>query len=113
MRFLSAQLEAYLKDDLWLRNASHANRMARTLAEGLVSLPGLKLCHPVEANEIFLELPKTVSQRLLTEDFQFYCRERKDSTIVRLVTAFNTRETDVTAFIEAARRYSPEGLLNK
>ncbi len=113
MRFLSAQLEAYLKDDLWLRNASHANRMARTLAKGLVSLPGLKLCHPVEANEIFLELPKTVSQGLLTEGFQFYCREGENSTIIRLVTAFNTIETDVTAFIEAARRYSPEGLLNK
>ncbi len=113
MRFLSAQLEAYLKDDLWLRNASHANRMARTLAEGLVSLPGLKLCHPVEANEIFLELPKTVSQGLLTEGFQFYCREGENSTIIRLVTAFNTIETDVTAFIEAARRYSIEGLLNK
>lgn len=109
MRFLSAQLEVYLNDDLWLRNATHANRMARTLAAGLVGLPEVKLCNPVEANEIFIKLPKTVSQGLFAEGFQFYRREREDSTIVRLVTAFNTRETDVTAFIEAARRYSPEG----
>ena len=50
MRFLSAQLEAYLADDLWLRNARHANAMAAALAEGLAELPGAVLSHPVEAN---------------------------------------------------------------
>lgn len=106
MRFLSAQLEAYLKEDLWLRNADHSNRMARKLAQGLVRLPGVKLCYPVEANEIFIQLPEAVIQGLLADGFYFYRWGREDSTIIRLVSAFNTTEIDVTDFIEAARRYS-------
>jgi len=106
MRFLSAQLEAYIKDDLWLRNARHANRMARKLAQGLAELPDVKLCYPVEANEIFVQLPNTLITGLLAEGFQFYCKQGEPFTTIRLVTAFNTKEADITAFIEAAQRYS-------
>src|SRR6185312_1799022 len=56
MRFLSAQLDAYLADGLWLRNARHANAMAARLGQGLARLPGARLVHPVEANEVFVEL---------------------------------------------------------
>ena len=108
MRFLSAQLAAYLKEDLWLRNATHANRMATTLAQGLVALPGVKLRYPVEVNEIFIQLPETAIANLLAQGFQFYRCEGESSTTVRLVTAFNTKEDDVTAFIEAAQRYCYE-----
>lgn len=106
MRFLSAQLEAYITDDLWLRNAAHANQMAAKLAMGLASLPEVNLCHPVEANEIFIQLPEEVIVGLLADGFQFYRWDGKHSTIVRLVTAFNTKEEDVTAFIEAAALHS-------
>lgn len=106
MRFLSAQLEAYITDNLWLKNATYANKMAAKLAAGLTALTGVKLCHPVEANEIFAELPLPVIQGLYADGFQFYRWEGDDSTIVRLVTAFNTKEEDVTAFIEAAKKYS-------
>lgn len=104
MRFLSAQLEAYLTDDLWLKNADRANRMAKKLAEGLVGLPGVKLCYPVEANEIFIELPEVVISSLLAQGFQFYRWGGEHSTTVRLVTAFNTSEADVMAAIEAAHQ---------
>ncbi len=106
MRFLSAQLEAYIKDDLWLRNARHANRMAGKLAQGLTELPDVKLCYPVEANEIFVQLPNTLITGLLAEGFQFYRWQGEYLTTIRLVTAFNTKEADITAFIEAAQRYS-------
>ncbi len=106
MRFLSAQLEAYITDDLWLRNASHANIMAAKLAKGLMSVHGVKLLHPVQANEIFADLPEVVIQGLYADGFQFYRWEGEGSTIVRLVTAFNTREQDVAAFIETAKRYA-------
>ena len=106
MRFLSAQLEAYITDDLWIRNAAHANQMAATLAAGLTSLPGAHLCHSVEANEIFIQLPEAVIEGLVADGFRFYRWEGEHSTTLRLVTAFNTREEDVTAFLEAARRYS-------
>jgi len=108
MRFLSAQLEAYIQEDLWLKNANHANQMAAKLADGLTALPDVKLLHPVEANEIFIQLPETVISGLMAEGFQFYrWQQGEDFTTVRLVTAFNTKEEDVTALIQAAKTYFP------
>jgi threonine aldolase len=103
MRFLSAQLEAYITDDLWLKNAARANNMATKLAQGLVNLPSVKLCHPVEANEVFLELPETVINAVLADGFKFY---RWQGNTIRLVTAFDTKEEDVNALIESIKRYS-------
>ena len=57
-RFLAAQLEAYLTDDLWLRNARHANAAAARLAAGLERALGVAPAEPVEANEIFIALGK-------------------------------------------------------
>jgi threonine aldolase len=106
MRVLSAQMEAYLSDDLWLRSARHANAMARLLAQGLADIQGVRLCHPVEANEVFVELPETLIQSLLAEGFRFYRWMDERSTTVRLVTAFNTPAQHVQALIEAARQHS-------
>lgn len=108
MRFLSAQLEAYITDQLWLKNADHANKMAARLAVGLSKLPETRLCCPVEANEIFIQLPEPAITGLVAAGFQFYRWEGEHSTTLRLVTAFNTREEDVTAFIEAAQRHCVE-----
>lgn len=60
MRFLSLQLDAWLRDDLWLRLARHANAQAARLAAGLAEVPGAEIVHPVEANEIFVALPEAV-----------------------------------------------------
>lgn len=106
MRFLSAQLLAYINNDVWLNNADHANRMAQKLVNGLVGLPGVKLCYPVEANEIFIQLPEALISYLLANGFYFYRWGDEEATTVRLVTAFNTHEADVVALIDAARRYS-------
>ncbi|MDX2215733.1 MAG: low specificity L-threonine aldolase [Oculatellaceae cyanobacterium bins.114] len=107
MRFLSAQLEAYITDDLWLKNATHANQMAHKLAQGLAAIPKVKLCYPVEANEIFVQFPEAIANGLLSSGFQFYHQPTPDHTITaRLVTAFNTRAEDVTAFVATANRYA-------
>lgn len=103
MRFLSAQLQAYLHDDLWLRNARHANAMAARLAEGLRALPGAELVNPVEANELFVRLPEPVVAGLLDQGFRFYRWGGPRSTEVRLVTAFNTDPADIDRFLQAAR----------
>lgn len=102
MRFISAQLDAYLADDLWLRNARHANRMAARLAAGLTALPGVRLRYPVEANEVFVDLPERVSDGLLAAGFEFYPRGEAGDRFVRLVTAFSTLEAEVDEFIAAA-----------
>jgi threonine aldolase len=103
MRFLSAQLEAYLEGDLWLRNARHANLMARRLAEGLAALPGARLAYKVEANEIFVDLPERAILGLEAAGFRFYRWPEETSTLLRLVCAFNTEAAHVEAFLAAAR----------
>jgi threonine aldolase len=90
MRFLSAQLEAYLTGDLWLRNARHANAMAQRLAAGIGNT-----IHPVQANVVFTRLAKPV------DGFLYYDWPIFGDDAYRLVTAFDTREEDVDAFIEA------------
>ncbi|SNS39737.1 MULTISPECIES: low specificity L-threonine aldolase [unclassified Azospirillum] len=99
MRFLSAQLDAYLADGLWLRLAAHANAMAARLAQGLAALPGVTLAHPVEANEIFAALPEAMITHLQTHGAGFY---RWDGQVVRLVTAWNTPAADVEHFLALA-----------
>lgn len=109
MRFLSAQLDAYLADDLWLRNARHANGMAARLAEGLATVPGARLRHPVEANEIFVELPEPVIRGLFDAGFLFHRWGGETDTCVRLVTAFATVPADVESFLATAKRLAAAG----
>jgi threonine aldolase len=104
MRFLAAQFEAYLTDDLWLRHARHANAQARRLSEGLAKLPGARLLHPVEANEIFIALPEPVIAGLEQAGFRFYRWIEEGPGILRLVTAFNTDPAHVTEFVKTAEK---------
>ena len=97
MRMISAQLSGYLADEVWLRNARHANAMARRLAEGLSALPGCRLLHPAEANEIFVAVPPPAIERLRAAGFAFY--EWAPGQL-RLVCAWNTAEADVAALLD-------------
>ena len=109
MRFLSAQLEAYLAEDLWIENARHANAMARRLAEGLAALPGARVTHQVAANALFPHLPPAMIEGLEAAGFVFYPWGETAAGQVRLVTAFATREEDVEAFLACARAHAEEG----
>lgn len=109
MRFLAAQFDAYLEDGLWLRNAAHANAMAARLAEGLAGVPGAAMGNRIEANEIFVTLPEPVIAGLESDGFLFYRWPGEGSTMLRLVTAFNTRPEDVEAMIASARRHGAAG----
>lgn len=104
MRLLACQMEAYLKDDLWLTNARHANAMAQRLADGLTRINGISLTEPVDGNMLFPRFPDSLTQALYGQGAQFYS-DRWQPGIVRLVTAFNTPEADVEAFIDAVRRH--------
>jgi threonine aldolase len=100
MRFVSAQLDAYLEDGRWLTRAAHANRLAKRLAEGLQDA-GVELAHPVQANAVFAILPDALKDRLRAAGAQFYDWTPSDGgrTLVRLVTSFATPEADVEAFV--------------
>ena len=104
MRFLSSQFEAYIKDDLWRKNAKHANAMAAHLGEGLQKLECVRFEYPVQANEIFVHMPIPLIERLFGEGFLFY-RWKPNGTLVRFVTAFNTDLCDVEALLSVASCY--------
>jgi threonine aldolase len=105
MRFLSAQLLAYLEQDLWLRNARHANAMAAALAAGLCTLSGASLAQSVDANEVFVVLPEDVVAALETQGFKFYrwplCAAQS-GVAIRLVTSYATSRAQVDEFLAAA-----------
>ena len=105
MRFVSAQLEAYLHDRLWLKLASRANAFAAQLAEGLAGVSGANLAHPVEANEVLVHLPDETVARLRKAGADFYDWEppKAGSTLIRLVTSFATPAEDVANFIRIAK----------
>ncbi|HEY2321639.1 MAG TPA: beta-eliminating lyase-related protein, partial [Thermoanaerobaculia bacterium] len=86
MRFISAQLDAYLTDDLWLRNARHANAMAQRLARGLETI------RPVEANVLFTRFSPQQAAALRERGFLFADWPIFGDDAYRLVTAFDTTE---------------------
>jgi threonine aldolase len=99
MRFLAAQFVALLDDDLWLRNARHANAMASRLAAGLADLPGVDVVYPVEADAVFARLARQHVAELQRE-WTFHVWDETTS-VVRWMTAFDTQERDVDDFLAA------------
>ncbi|MGH3274570.1 MAG: threonine aldolase family protein [Streptosporangiaceae bacterium] len=108
MRFLSAQFGALLEDDLWLRNAQHANAMARRLADGVSSVPGLRLAYPVQANAVFAVLrPEHVSVLQRDWNFHVWAEDGEAASTARWMTAFDTTPSDVDSFIAAIQETAP------
>ena len=110
LRFVSAQLIAYLESGLWLENARHANAMALKMAQGLQKVPGAKLLQPVEANELFVQLPEETASSLESQGFDFYrwpLHAAESGATIRLVTCFATASADVDEFIGAAAAIKP------
>ncbi|HUI16216.1 MAG TPA: low specificity L-threonine aldolase [Alphaproteobacteria bacterium] len=106
MRFVSAQLEAYLKNDLWLRLARHANAMAKRLADGLAAIPGVELLYPVEANEIFARIPAAAITGALAEGYVFYRWQGEGDEKCRFVCAFDSKVADVDGLLASLRRHA-------
>lgn len=101
MRFLSTQFVALLETDLWRRNAAHANRMARLLAERLDGVSGITLTQPVQANGVFARVPAEHIAALQERAF-FYVWNPALSE-VRWMMSWDTTEDDVEQFAAAAR----------
>ena len=106
MRFLSAQFEALLgPDELWRRNAGHANAMAARLGSGVASIDGVELLHPVQANGVFARLPRRVIDQLLRElpgEHPFYIWE-EGADSARWMCSWDTTESDVDALLAAVK----------
>jgi threonine aldolase len=102
MRFAAAQLLAYVEDGLWLRLAAASNAAAARIAAGIAGLPGLRLVAPVEANELFIEMPGDIMDALERDGFQFY---RRSNTLARFVCRFDLSDAEADALIAALRRH--------
>jgi threonine aldolase len=99
MRFVAAQFEALLTDDLWKRPAAHANLMAQRLADEVAGVPGVTITQPVQANAVFAILPPGVAARL-RERFHFYDWDVRTGE-VRWMCSWDTTGEEVDAFAAA------------
>ena len=99
MRFISSQLNAYVSNDVWIRNAKHANSMAKTLSEGLNHFSNIELAYPTESNEVFVYLPRDIIDYLNNSGYDVN-EEELDGKAVRFVTAWDTKLEDIDNLLE-------------
>jgi threonine aldolase len=102
MRFISAQFEALLANDLWRQNAEHANQMAQLLASELRKIPQIKITQKVEANGVFALVPEEYVPRLQEEYFFYVWNE--ETSEVRFMTSFDTTAEDIEDFTSLIKR---------
>ena len=102
-RLFGAQMVGWLKDNHWLDLAIHANRQAAKLRESLLTIDEIELVWPVQANELFVVMPKGLAKHLQSAGAEFYewpdttlpatTRLGDGKTYVRLVTSFSTQDS--------------------
>ncbi|MFZ6001357.1 MAG: threonine aldolase family protein, partial [Bacteroidota bacterium] len=102
MRFISAQFEALLTDDLWKRNAMHTNGLAKKLANALGGIKGITVTQKVEANGVFAIFPAEIIEPLQKE-YPFYVWNERTNE-VRLMCSWDTTEGEIEAFTSKVRQ---------
>jgi threonine aldolase len=108
-RFLAAQLQAYMDDALWLRNAGHANAMAQRLAAGLTAIEDVRLVHPVQGNEVFITMPESMARALEQLGVRFQCNWRPQPLHHRFVCSWATEPAQVDALVALAQDLQAHG----
>ena len=97
MRFLAAQWLGLIGDSVWLRNAQHANAMARKLAERLHQTGRIDIVFPIEANAVFVRLPEQLAKNLHSRGWHFYKFIEPD--IHRLMCSWATTEAEIDRLV--------------
>jgi len=98
MRFIAAQFEALLTNDLWRRSAEHANRMARILEAEVRRIPQVRIVWKVEANGVFAQIPRHAIEKI--KERYFFYPWIEEENIVRWMCSFDTTEEDVREFAQ-------------
>jgi threonine aldolase len=120
-RFIAAQFDAYLEDELWLKLAKHANAMAAGLADAVRASTSCRLAWEVQSNEVFVILPATLSAEWkargvgchewpVASDLLAADALAEDEVVVRLVTSFATPEAEVEEFVRLLAAETPVGV---
>ena len=98
---MAAQVLALLDDDLWLRNARHANEMARSLADAAADIPGVSLTGPPQVNSVFVTVPAAAIVPL--QQWSFFWEWDLTQSLVRWMTSFTTTPEDIDRFVAGVR----------
>lgn len=111
---IAAQFDAYFTDELWLKNARHANHSAKLLAAELAKIPGIRLAWEIQANEVFAIIPRSLHHALRAQGVRYYDWPKhclppgesvaEDEIIIRLVTTFATEEASIHKLAESIRQ---------
>ena len=102
MRYISTQFKALLSNDLWLKNAKHANKMAQLLYNEIKNIPQIKITQKVQVNAVFATLPKNIITKLWKK-YAFHIIDEK-TLEVRWMCSFNTTRDDVLNFVRTIRQ---------
>ena len=102
MRFIAIQFETLLSNNLWIKNARHANNMAQLLAGEVSKIPQVKITQKVEANGVFAVLPGRVIP-VLQKEYFFYVWNEEISE-VRWMTSFDTTKQDIMNFVKLLKK---------
>jgi threonine aldolase len=101
MRFASAQIMAYVTDDLWLRLARQSNAAATEISQALAQIDGVHLLAPVQANELFVEMSAAAIDQLAANGVLFY---RRSPTLARLVCRWDTTQDEISQLIALVQK---------
>ena len=96
-RYIAAQFNALLSDDLWLENAKHANDMAKRLLEKVKDIKGVTITQSLQVNAIFARIPKAAIPVLQEKNFFWIWNEEIGE--VRWMTSWDTTDDDIDAFV--------------
>lgn len=99
MRFISAPWIGMLEHGAWLKNARHANDCAALLEHHLAGIAGVRIMYPRQANSVFVEMPVTVVDALLSAGWHFY--SFIGSGGARFMCSWQTTERDVLQLVDA------------
>lgn len=97
-RYLAAQFNAYLNNNLWQEIATRSVSLAKKLALELAAFSEIKIIYPVESNAVFAIFPKQHIKELRKNKF-FYIWDENDFS-ARLMLSWDSKEEDITDFIE-------------
>ncbi len=96
MRFIAAPFERFLDEDIWLKNATHANNMAEVLMKEVSRIDNIQITQPVQSNAVFAILPKEIIP-VLQKEFFFYVWNESTGE-VRWMCSYDTTEKDIKDF---------------
>ncbi len=99
-KFLGIQMLALFKDDRWVKNFDHANKMAKLLEKELLK-KGIKPYFPVKSNMVFCIIEESILHQIQESfDLKYWIEEKK---LVRIATTFSTTEEDIMKLVESIK----------